>query len=90
MKNRTRADIREAVRRLAGEDLRPIDELARAEGLPPSTMIRYAIRGCLGAFLDAVHRPRTGWMSSAAAVSRFKAELEQKVKPTHTGEGEQP
>jgi hypothetical protein len=60
-----------AVRRIRGERLEEVAEVARILRLPPKTVERYIVRGCRGVFLDGLHRPGVGWMTSLPAARRF-------------------
>lgn len=70
---RPRLEIARAVQRLATEELVSIAELAAEQGVSEPSMRRWAIEGRRGEFLDAVHRPGRGWLSSREAVQRFLA-----------------
>lgn len=72
---RPRLDIARAVQRLASEVLVPVSELrGEAGGVSEQALVRWAVEGRGGKYLDAVHRPGTGWMSSREAVMRFMDE----------------
>jgi hypothetical protein len=70
-----RREIARAVARLNAEDLEPAGDLAAFLALPPSRVVRWVIQGERGVFLDGVHRPGVGWLSSVPACVRFCRQL---------------
>lgn len=79
---RPQCDIREAVRRVAGEEYLPLAWFVPQTALVihgkrhtpgVGTLTRWIVEGLRGVHLDAFHRPGAGWMTSAAALDRFAA-----------------
>ena len=75
MSKRSRLSIGQAVMRLTKETLVPLCDLKELAGVSELTLRRWAIQGRAGRYLDALHRPSVGWMSSSFAVLRFMAEV---------------
>jgi hypothetical protein len=59
------------VRRIQCETLEPISVVARHIGLSAGAAERAIIRGCAGVYLDGVHDPQLGWLSTIPAALRF-------------------
>ncbi len=72
---RSRLDIGRAVLRLSQEQLVTLCELSDQAGVSCETLKRWIISGRSGRFLDGVHRPNRGWMSSRAALIRFQGKV---------------
>jgi hypothetical protein len=64
-------DIARSVRRLAGEPVVPVDQLAGAVRVSTRALIRWITQGKHGVYLDGYHKDGAGWVSSAAALERF-------------------
>lgn len=87
---RSRASIAEAVRRVAAECFVPVELIdtpfawhpGRPEHLVPArTLQRWIVSGCRGVYLDGFHRPGLGWVTSPAALERFRAALAAATAP---------
>ena len=61
--------------RLANEELITAAELADEVFAYPETVARWITDGKCGVYLDGVHRPGVGWMTSRAAYERFQDKL---------------
>lgn len=70
---RPRLEIAKAVHRLTTEPLITLIEAGTTAGVSPDTVRRWIIDGVRGTHLDGLHRPGQGWLTSRAAVDRFKA-----------------
>lgn len=68
---RSSGSIKEAVARLNKEVLIPIEVIARELSLTKESVRRWGISGRRGVFLDVVHRPGRGWLTSRQALARF-------------------
>jgi hypothetical protein len=78
----TRREIVESVRRLNREELIPVAEAAGVLGSPAGTVERWIQSGWRGVYLDGLHRPGVGWMTSREAVARFRVgRLWREVNP---------
>ncbi len=69
---RSRLEIGKAILRLSQEPLVSICLLSTEAGVSCETLKRWIISGRGGQFLDGVHRPEKGWLSSRAALARFQ------------------
>ena len=88
MAKRSRLSIAQAVHRLSREQLLPLCELKDLAQVSELTLRRWAVQGRSGRYLDALHRPGKGWLSSKEAVLRFIAEvrLTELMTPTSRAE----
>ncbi len=80
MAKRSRSAICAAVRRLKGEELMNLYALADEIDVSVQTLTRWAIEGKQRCWLDAVHRPGVGWLSSREACERFLMATEVKAE----------
>lgn len=71
---RSRLEIARAVLRLSTEPLVPVERFRERTTADTHSVIRWITRGRGGVFLDGLHRPGVGWMSSFAALERFFAQ----------------
>lgn len=70
--SRPRIERARAVLRLVRDrDLVPLADLVGHANASERSLIRWIIEGRKGVYLDGLHRPGVGWMSSRAAVARF-------------------
>jgi hypothetical protein len=76
------------VARLNREQLIPvIGEGAPLLGHTGRTVERWVVTGYRGVYLDGLHRPGVGWLTSRAAVWRFLLELaweDERISPPWT------
>ncbi len=85
MAKQERIEIARAVLRLQADgEQTPIHELVDQAGASVRAMERWIVEGKGGKHLDAVHDPRRGWLSSRAAVERFKRKIAARAKPQAT------
>ncbi|MBA4191974.1 MAG: hypothetical protein C0467_28680 [Planctomycetaceae bacterium] len=79
MSKRTRTEIAQAVARLQHDgELVPVEELAREAGVSAGALTRWIVSGKAGCYLDGLHHPRQGWLSSRAALRRLQSKLRQR------------
>jgi hypothetical protein len=72
---RSRLEITRAALRLDGETLVPIECLREKTTASSRALIRWITAGRAGVFLDGIHKPGIGWVSSFAALERFFREM---------------
>lgn len=80
----SRTQVRAAIARvLADGTPQDIDTIARLDGrgLTGEHYRRWVIQGKNGIHLDGFHRPGSGWLTSLAALARFRAALEIATVP---------
>lgn len=68
--------LAEMAGRLAEEKQQPVEEVARLVRIDPHVMIRWALQGRSGRYLDAIIAPDRSLLTSLPAVTRFLAAIE--------------
>ena len=86
-RQRPRVEIARSVLRLSKDGpLIPVAELCFAasgdslKAVSPATLVRWIIRGKGGRYLDGIHNPSQGWLSSRAALERFQGAVTEGLR----------
>lgn len=72
---RPRVEIARAVLRLRTETVVPVEQVSAEAQAHSRALVRWITGGKHGVYLDGLHRPGIGWMTSRAALDRFRAAL---------------